>query len=99
DSRLVAEHYAGSANVPGGAGGVAGARPAVLVLDLASIGGGGLAASPTITHAQFVAEYRDPIRAYLAESGLAEQVRAIVLTKGIPHRISDTDSAAVGDNP
>ncbi len=99
DSRLVAEHYAGSANVPGGAGGVAGARPAVLVLDLATIGGGGLAASPTITHAQFVAEYRDPIRTYLAESGLAEQVRAIVLTKGIPHRISDTDSAAVGDNP
>lgn len=99
DSRLVAEHYAGSAKVPGGVGNVAGARPAVLVFDLAAAGGGGLSGTPTITQAQFVSDYRDPIREYLEGAGLAEQVRAIVLTKGVPHRIADTDNSSAGDNP
>ncbi|MCA9298372.1 MAG: hypothetical protein KDA28_04860 [Phycisphaerales bacterium] len=98
DSVLVAEHYAGSANVPGGIGGVAGSRPRVRVFDLASQGA--LTVNPgTMSLNQYVNRLRDPLRAYLEANDLVHDVRCLVLTKGMPHRIRDTDNASIGDDP
>lgn len=100
DSVLVAEYYAGSAAVPGGAGGRPGTRPGVRTLDLSTLPGGGFAApTPTITYAQFDSQLRDPLRAYLTSQGLIHKVRVLVLTKGLPHRLDDTDNPGVGDAP
>ncbi|TVQ60495.1 MAG: hypothetical protein EA378_11530 [Phycisphaerales bacterium] len=98
DSRLVAEHYAGSAKVPGGVGGVAPARPGVRVVDLASLG----APAPTgatLSYANFKTRLRDPIANYLRDENLTRAVRSLVLTKGIAHRVQDIASANVGDAP
>jgi len=109
DSRVegsveVAEHYAGSANVPGGLGTVAGARPGVRAFDLASSGvpipGG---SDGTISGAVFRDAIRDPIRAHLLGAGLAEdlagEIRVLVLCRGVPHRVRDFDNASAGDGP
>ncbi len=97
DSLAVAEYYAGAANVPGGVGSP-GKRPLVRVFDLAS-SGAPVAAPGNITHADYAARLRNPIRSHLTGTGLAGVVRCVVLTKGLPHRIFDTDNAVVGDNP
>jgi len=100
DSRLVAEYYAGSAAVPGGTGGLPGTRPGVRVLDLSTLSGGGFAAPvTTITYTQFAAQLRDPLRTYLTDQDLIHAVRVLVLTKGLPHRLDDTDFPGVGDAP
>ncbi len=54
-----------------------------------------------ISHADFVSKIRDPIRAYLDTPGgpSASSIIAIVLIRGIPHRIQDTDNPAIGDSP
>lgn len=97
DSRSVAEFYAGSLKVPGGVGNLPGTRPGVRVVDLAPLA---TATTPgNISHNDFVTRLRDPLRAYLASSGLTHTIRCIALTKGLPHRIQDTDNAAIGDNP
>ncbi len=98
DSRLVAEYYAGSVKVPGGVGGITGSRPTVRVFDLAA---GGAAAIPsgTVSYALYTSRLRDPVRAHLTANNLAYTVRCIVLTKGLAHRIDDTDAAGAGDNP
>lgn len=98
DSRAVAEYYAGSANVPGGAGNLPGVRPGVQVFNLAN-GGQPLATPGNITYPNFIARIRDPIRAHLLASGLQDSIRCLVLTKGLPHRIEDTDAGTIGDNP
>ncbi len=95
DSVAVAEHYAGSANVPGGAGGVPGVHPGVHSLDIATLPGAGTAPmAATISYPDFIAKLRDPLRGYLGQSGLTQRVRCIVMTKGLPHRIQD-----LGPNP
>lgn len=100
DSRLVAEYYAGSAAVPGGEGGRPGTRPGVRVLDLSTLPGAGFSAPvPTITYPQFTAQLRDPLRTYLLDNDLVHTVRVLVLTKGLPHRLDDTDAPGVGDAP
>lgn len=98
DSRDVAEYYAGSAKVPGGAGNLPGVRPGVRVVNLASLGAAQLNAG-TIPYSQFKSKLRDPLRAYLTSSSLVDQIRCIVLTKGLAHRVDDTDNGGVGDNP
>jgi hypothetical protein len=98
DSLAVAEYYAGSKRVPGGAGGLPGARPGVRVLNLASTGAA--ATSPgDISYADFVSRLRTPIRAHLTAMQLERRVRVLVTTKGLPHRIQDTDFPTAGDNP
>ncbi len=107
ESRDVAEYYAGSAKVPGGAGGLSGVRPLVNVVDLSTlpVTGGGVAgvfpAAGTIDYPTFASRFRDPLRAHLWNTQLARRVRCIVLTKGIPHRIQSLDTANLnlGDNP
>lgn len=97
DSLAVAEYYAGSAKVPGGAGGLPGVRPGVRVMNL-----NGLAAVTTpgdIEYGQFAPRLRDPIRGYLTANGLSKRVRCLVLTKGLPHRVRDSDNPTVGDFP
>jgi len=105
DSRVegsleVAEHYAGSANVPGGLGTVAGTRPGVRAFDLASSGvqitGG---SDGTISGAIFRDAIRDPIRAHLLAESLAGEIRVLVLCRGVPHRVRDLDNASAGDGP
>ncbi len=98
DSLAVAEHYAGSLKIPGGVGSLPGTRPGVRVCDLASTGA--LVTAPgNISYPDFIARLRDPIRQFLADQGLVFDIRCLVLTKGLPHRIQDTDNANVGDNP
>jgi hypothetical protein len=98
DSRDVAEYYAGSAKVPGGAGSYPGLRPGVRVVNLNDLG-----VAPTTpgntTYTDFKALLRDPLRTYLTSHALVGKVRCLVLTKGLPHRIYDIDNADVGDNP
>jgi hypothetical protein len=102
DSVAVAEYYAGSAKVPGPLAAAntptLGKRPGVYVFDLASAGAG-IATAGNITYADFVSRLRDPIRAHLQSRNLATRVRCIVTTKGLAHRIADTDNAPVGDLP
>jgi hypothetical protein len=113
DSRItesleVAEYYAGSAKVPGGTGTLAGSRPGVSVVNLATLPGsaGVVPFTPDIDYPTFKAKLRDPLRAYMDAQGLTRRVRSIVLTKGLPHRILNigvTGNAAqhptIGDNP
>jgi hypothetical protein len=98
DSRAVAEFYAGSAKVPGGVGNRPGARPGVRVFDLAT-SGAPVTNPGTIAFVDFVPRLRTPIRNYLASNNLDRTVRCLVLTKGLPHRIDDSDFGSVGDNP
>ena len=98
DSRDVAEYYAGSLKVPGGAGGLAGARRGVRVFDLAS-SGATVTVPGNITYANFGPRLRVPIRDYLGNSGLAQRIRCLVLTKGLPHRILDSDTNDIMDFP
>lgn len=105
-SREVAEFYAGSAKVPGGVGTYTGARPGVRVVDLSTLPNAGMpcasppcAATPDISYADFASRFRDPLKTYLTTQGLDRRVRCLVLTKGLPHRVLDTDAGAVGDNP
>jgi hypothetical protein len=98
DSAAVARHYAGSAKVPGGSTFEPGVRPRVNVFDLASTGLP-TAAANTLAYPDFQTNLRDPIRAHLTSRGLTRTVRAIVLTKGLAHRIDDTDNTGVGDRP
>lgn len=98
DSLLVAEHYAGSAAVPGGLGGLPGTRPGVRVFNLND--SGALATVPgTITYANFISRIRTPLRNHLTAEGITTTVRCIVMTKGLPHRVRDTDNANSGDSP
>jgi hypothetical protein len=97
DSRAVAEYYAGSAAVPGGAGNLAGTRPGVRVLNLAGAGQA-LASGPTLSYGDFIARVRDPIRAHLIASDPGNQVRVLTLTKGLAHRVDDTDNPGAGEN-
>lgn len=88
DSTAVATYYAA-------------ARPGVKLVNLAT-----LSPQPPVlptgdvTYAGFIAGLRDPLRAHLTANGLTQQIRSIVLTKGLPHRInSATPGNIVGDNP
>ena len=98
DSREVAAYYAGSARVPGAAVIRPGLRRGVFVLDLATTGAA-VATAPDISYADFITKLRDPIRDHLISRGMTRQIRAIVTTKGLAHRILDTDVPAAGDNP
>lgn len=98
DSLSVAEYYAGSAKVPGGAGSLPGKRPGVRVVNLNSLGTA-VTSPGNIDYPSFNARLRDPLRTYLTTNNLVGKVRCIVLTKGLPHRILDTDSPNIGDNP
>lgn len=98
DSLAVAEYYAGSAKVPGGAGGQAGVHPNVNVYNLNNAGQF-LALPGGCTYTQFIDRIRNPLRAHLLASGLQDRVRCLVMTKGLPHRIEDTDNGGIGDNP
>lgn len=98
DSRLVAEHYAGSAKVPGGVGGIPGSRPGVHVFNLQTAGA--IATAPgTSTYANFISRIRTPLRDHLISADLTHKIRCLVTTKGLPHRIRDTDNANSGDSP
>lgn len=98
DSRDVAEYYAGSANVPGGAGNFPGTRPGVRVVDLSTLGAA-VTVPGNIDPVSFKARLRDPLRQHLLASGLGGSIRCLVLTKGLPHRIVDHDNVFIGDNP
>lgn len=98
DSLAVAEYYAGSAAVPGGVGNIHGARAGVRAFNLAT-SAQPLAAPGDISYANFTTQIRNPIRTYLTSTGLAQTVRCLVTTKGMPHRVQDTDVPTAGDDP
>jgi len=98
DSRAVAEFYAGSARVPGGVGNLAAARPGVRVFDLAT-SGAAVTDATYLSYVDFRTKVRDPLRAHLTANRLERRVRCLVMTKGLPHRMDDSDTIVVGDNP
>lgn len=98
DSLAVAEYYAGSAKVPGGAGSLLGKRPGVRVVDLSALGAA-ITTPGNIDYPSFAARLRDPIRNHITSNNLVGEIRCVVLTKGLPHRIFDMDNTFVGDNP
>lgn len=98
ESLAVAEYYAGSAKVPGGVGSLPGKRPGVRAVNLNSLGAA-VTTPGNIDYPSFASRLRDPIRTHLTSNNLVGSVRCIVLTKGLPHRIFDTDNTNVGDNP
>lgn len=104
DSRLIAEHYAGTAAITGGEADKSkpGTRPGVLTVDLASL----LKDVPNSTispgscdYGQFCKLLRDPLRAHIVKEKLQHQVRVLVLTKGLPHVIADMKNVVAGDQP
>jgi hypothetical protein len=106
DSKAIAEFYAGSAKVPGGAGNVIGVHPNVLALDISTLttasstpaGVVGTGNPPTIVpdidYPTFKSNIRDPLRVYLAQQSLTRRVRCITLTRGIPHRVQQISTGA-----
>lgn len=98
DSLAVAEYYAGSRKVPGGAGNLAGARPGVHVVNMAAIGAG-FNAPGSVNEIDFRTRIRDPLRTYLSTNNLTQRIRALVTTKGLPHRVLDTDVPSNADFP
>jgi hypothetical protein len=98
DSVAVAEYYAGSAAVPGGAGGRIAKRLGVKVVDMANTGAQ-VAIQADVTYTQFKNSFRTPLRTWLNANDPLGRIRCIVLTKGIAHRIQDTDNAIIGDDP
>lgn len=98
DSLAVAEYYAGSRKVPGGAGNLAGVRPGVHVVNLAAIGAG-FNVPGNVSESDFRTKIRDPLRTYLTTNNLTLRVRALVTTKGLPHRLFDTDVPQNADFP
>jgi len=98
DSLAVAEYYAGSAAVAGGAGSLPGTRPGVRVFDLQSAGTTAQTAA-TIDRGPFNSQLRNPLRTWLASNDATGKIRIIVLTKGMPHRIENIGNTGVGDNP
>ena len=98
DSLAVAEYYAGSAAVAGGAGSLPGTRPGVRVFDLQTAGTTAFTAA-TIERGPFNSQLRNPLRTWLAANDSAGRIRVIVLTKGMPHRVENIGNTGVGDNP
>ncbi|MBI1784242.1 TIGR03790 family protein [Candidatus Sumerlaeota bacterium] len=72
------------------------ARPGVMEFNLAAPK---LVGRHTIPYAEFKATLRAPIRKFLiSQPDLAQRIICIVLTKGIPHRIEDTNRPETGDD-
>ena len=72
-----------------------GVRPGVIGFDLNDA----TLAAGNISYTDFESKVRNPIRGFLTANNLEQQIAAITLTKGLPHRILDTDNATVGDRP
>ncbi len=109
DSLSVAEAYAGSAKVPGGAGNIAGTRPGVRVMNLAQQTASATT-GPDVLYSTFISAFRTPIRRFLNDPtspsdtahptrNIITKVRCLVTTRGTPHRINDLNSGGAGDNP
>ena len=70
-------------------------RPGVLGYDLNDV-----SVTPgNISYADYISKFRDPLRAYLDENDLDEQISVFTLTRGLPHRIEDLSSPSLGDQP
>lgn len=99
DSVAVAEFYAGSSLVAGGTGGEPGVHQGLRVFDLATAGIAPTATNGAVFYDDWIAQFRDPIRAHLLAEDIAYEIRSLVLCKGLPHRIDDIDVPGVGDDP
>jgi hypothetical protein len=98
DSLAVAEYYAGSRKVPGGAGNLPGVRPGVYVVNTAAIGAG-FVVPGNVAEVDYRTKLRDPLRTFLSSNNLTQRIRCIVTTKGLPHRVFDTDVPQNADFP
>lgn len=55
---------------------------------------------PDLTHDEFVAQVRNPIREFLADAGRrAMPPRCLLLIRGLPHRVVDRTDPLAGDDP
>ena len=51
-----------------------------------------------ISYSDYISKIRDPLRSHLTDNSL-EEVSVFTLTRGLPHRIEDVNSANLGDQP
>jgi len=77
------------------------AHPDIPAANMFDLNNTNIVGKADITYTEFVNNIRDPIRNYLDQAGgpSAESIISILLIRGIPHRIQDTDIPGVGDNP
>ncbi len=77
------------------------AHPEIPAENVLNLNDPALAGVADVSYDDFVNRIRDPIRAYLDLAGdpSASSIISILLIKGIPHRIQDTDNPTVGDVP
>lgn len=52
-----------------------------------------------ISYSDYRSKIRDPLRSFLATNHLEQQTVVFTLTRGLPHRIQDSDSPMIGDSP
>lgn len=76
-SMSIAAYYAAARNIP------AGNLVSVNTVDSSS-----LSTNEIMTYANYQSQIETPIRSYLISNGLTNVIQYIVLTKGVPHRIS-----------
>ncbi len=99
DSLSIASHYAGSETVKNAAIKTGGTRPGVHAFDLAGALGETPLPDGTIDYDQFQKLIRSPLIDYMSTVEYASDIRVIVLTKGIPHRVADIKAVQTGDQP
>ncbi len=77
------------------------AHPGIPAANVFDLNDASIAGVADLSYADFVSKIRDPIRTYLNLAGdpSAASIISILLIRGIPHRIRDTDNATVGDIP
>lgn len=52
-----------------------------------------------ISYTDYRSKIRDPLRSFLTTNHLEQQTVVLTLTRGLPHRIQDSDSPMIGDSP
>ena len=77
------------------------AHPGIPAANVFNLNDATIAGVADVTYTDFVNKIRNPIRAYLDQAGdpTPAGIISILLIKGIPHRIKDTDVAGAGDDP
>ncbi len=78
------------------------AHPTIPAANVFNLNDATIAGVADISYTDFINKIRNPIRTFLDAAPnppTATSIISIVLIRGIPHRIQDTDNPTVGDNP
>lgn len=77
------------------------AHPTIPPANVFDLNDATIAGVADVTYPDFITRIRDPIRNHISAAGAPapDELVSIVLIRGIPHRIRDTDNPTAGDNP